>query len=65
MGKLNSFKDQYSIGSFFSTNFKISFKLLYFFIQGILFLFLFLFLVQMNVLKTQKISFRNTLTESL
>ena len=61
MGKLNSFKDQYSIGSFFSTNFKISFKLLYFFIQGILFL----FLVQMNVLKTQKISFRNTLTESL
>ena len=61
MGKLNSFKDQYSIGSFFSTNFKMSFKLLYFFIQGILFL----FLVQMNVLKTQKISFRNTLTESL
>ena len=61
MGKLNTFKDQYSIGSFFSTNFKISFKLLYFFIQGILFL----FLVQMNVLKTQKISFRNTLTESL
>ena len=61
MGKLNSFKDQYSIGSFFSTNFKISFKLLYLFIQGILFL----FLVQMNVLKTQKISFRNTLTESL
>ena len=61
MGKLNTFKDQYSIGSFFSTNFKISFKLLYFFIQGILFL----FLVQMNVLMTQKISFRNTLTESL
>lgn len=65
MGKLNSFKDQYSIGSFFSTNFKNFLQTLIFLYPRDFYLFLFLFLVQMNVLKTQKISFRNTLTESL
>ena len=65
MGKLNSFKDQYSIGSFFSANFKNFLQTLIFLYPRDFYLFLFLFLVQMNVLKTQKISFRNTLTESL